>query len=149
MDAKTKILDAALRVFAETGYRGATTRRIAQEADVNEVTLFRHYGSKDDLIRAAVQDAALEEAHPVLPTQPVDREAELVTWAEAHHQRMHARRAIIRTCLAESTGHPEMALCVSEGPRRVAHELKSYLQRLRATGRIDREVNLDVATTVL
>ncbi len=46
------ILDAALKVFAEKGYRGATTRLIAQEADVNEVTLFRHFGSKEGLLRA-------------------------------------------------------------------------------------------------
>ena len=72
MDAKTKILEAALRVFAETGYRGATTRRIAQEADVNEVTLFRHFGSKEELIHAAVRYAAVEEEKPALPVMPVD-----------------------------------------------------------------------------
>ncbi len=55
MDVREALLRAAIKVFAETGTRGATTRRIAQEADVNEVTLFRHFKSKDDLLRAAVQ----------------------------------------------------------------------------------------------
>jgi len=35
-----KILDAAIRMFASEGYDGATTRKIAEAADVNEVTLF-------------------------------------------------------------------------------------------------------------
>ena len=42
MDVRDKILLAAVTVFAEVGFRGATTRRIAQEAGVNEITLFRH-----------------------------------------------------------------------------------------------------------
>ncbi len=50
-DTEQKILDAALRVFASEGYEGATTRRIAQEANVNEVTLFRKFQSKENLLR--------------------------------------------------------------------------------------------------
>lgn len=50
-DTEQKILDAALRVFASEGYKGATTRRIAQEANVTEVTLFRKFQSKENLLR--------------------------------------------------------------------------------------------------
>ncbi|NJD54393.1 MAG: helix-turn-helix transcriptional regulator [Candidatus Methanoperedens sp.] len=38
-----KILEAALRMFAREGYDGATTRRIAEEAGVSEMTLFRKF----------------------------------------------------------------------------------------------------------
>jgi AcrR family transcriptional regulator len=149
MDAKTKILEAALQVFAETGYRGATTRRIAQVADVNEVTLFRHYGSKDELIRAAVQYAATEEERPTLPDVPVDPRAELTEWASQHYDRMYARRAMIRTCIGECGERPEMAGCVSEGPRRTGLELKRYLTRLQASGLISGEADLDGSVAML
>ena len=46
MDAREKILLAATALYAETGFRGATTRQIAELAGVNEVTLFRQFGSK-------------------------------------------------------------------------------------------------------
>ncbi|MEO7475110.1 MAG: TetR family transcriptional regulator, partial [Gemmatimonadales bacterium] len=39
MNVRDQLLTAAARVYAEVGYRGATTRRIAQEAGVNEITL--------------------------------------------------------------------------------------------------------------
>ena len=149
MDAKTKILEAALRVFADTGYRGATTRRIAQEADVNEVTLFRHFGSKEELINAAVRYAAVEEEKPALPARPLDPHRELMVWARAHYDRMHARRSMIRTCIGEATEHPEMAGCVSEAPRRVGMELKGYLTRMQASGLIGNAANLDVVTAML
>ncbi|HET8686029.1 MAG TPA: TetR/AcrR family transcriptional regulator [Methanosarcina sp.] len=50
-DTEQRILDAALRVFASEGYTGATTRRIAEEANVAEVTLFRKFQSKENLLR--------------------------------------------------------------------------------------------------
>ena len=65
MHVREALIDAAIRVFSEAGLRGATTRRIAQEADVNEVTLFRHFKSKDDLITAALEQfATLAQVHP-------------------------------------------------------------------------------------
>ena len=44
-----KILDAALNIFAEKGYRGATTRAIAAKAEVNDSTLFRKFETKQNL----------------------------------------------------------------------------------------------------
>ena len=51
MSTEQRILDAALKVFANEGYTGATTRRIAEEANVAEVTLFRKFQSKENLLR--------------------------------------------------------------------------------------------------
>lgn len=51
MNTEQRILDAALKVFASEGYTGATTRRIAEEANVAEVTLFRKFQSKENLLK--------------------------------------------------------------------------------------------------
>src|SRR3954466_8351143 len=58
MSASTRerLLAAAARVYARVGLNGATTRGIAAEAGVNEVTLFRHFKSKDRLLAAVVGD---------------------------------------------------------------------------------------------
>ena len=50
-EIQNRILAAAARVYAQYGFRGATTRLIANEAGVNEVTLFRTFGSKAELGR--------------------------------------------------------------------------------------------------
>lgn len=50
-----RILDAALKIFASEGYAGATTRKIAQEANVSEMTLFRKFQSKENLLREVIQ----------------------------------------------------------------------------------------------
>src|SRR3712207_8279628 len=54
-DSRERILEAAARVYAQYGFRGATTRLIAQEAGVNEVTLFRLFGSKAQLFDELLQ----------------------------------------------------------------------------------------------
>ena len=46
---KEKILTAAMSLVSEKGYLGATTREIAHDAGVTELTLFRHFGSKEKL----------------------------------------------------------------------------------------------------
>ncbi len=49
---REQLLKATLKLISEKGYLGATTREIAQEAGVTELTLFRHFGSKERLFEA-------------------------------------------------------------------------------------------------
>lgn len=50
----SQIFEAVIKTITERGYAGATTRQIAETAGVSEVTLFRKYGSKGDLIRLTI-----------------------------------------------------------------------------------------------
>ncbi len=48
-DREKELLQAALNVFIEKGYKGTTTAEIAKKADISEVTLFRYFKSKDEI----------------------------------------------------------------------------------------------------
>jgi AcrR family transcriptional regulator len=48
--ASREILDTALRLFTEQGYDETTIAQIAREAGVSQRTLFRYFGTKEDLI---------------------------------------------------------------------------------------------------
>jgi AcrR family transcriptional regulator len=50
------LLDSARTLFATRGYAGASTREIADQAGVREALIFRHFGNKAGLFRAAVVD---------------------------------------------------------------------------------------------
>ncbi|HEX3612703.1 MAG TPA: helix-turn-helix domain-containing protein [Sporichthyaceae bacterium] len=50
------LLNSARQLFAAKGYAGASTRQIAEEAGVREALIFRHFGNKAGLFRAAVID---------------------------------------------------------------------------------------------
>lgn len=51
---RERIIDAALQVFAESGFKDATTQKIARRAKVNEVTIFRQFGTKKALFTAVM-----------------------------------------------------------------------------------------------
>ncbi|MBF6328846.1 TetR family transcriptional regulator [Nocardia transvalensis] len=53
---RAAILGAAQELFAERGFERATVRDIAGRAGVNQALLFRYFGSKDELFRAAIAD---------------------------------------------------------------------------------------------
>ena len=55
-ERRETILEAARRVFLESGFAGARTRRIAEEAGITEALLYRYFPSKTDIFRAAVHE---------------------------------------------------------------------------------------------
>jgi AcrR family transcriptional regulator len=52
---EVRIVEAAAQLFAHNGFKGTTTREIAQLADLNEATLFRYFPRKPELFWAAVK----------------------------------------------------------------------------------------------
>ena len=70
--ARERILDAGLRVFAKKGFSAATTKEISSEAGVNEVTLFRHFGSKRTLFEHVIRERS--PLHTITRTVSMDPE---------------------------------------------------------------------------
>ena len=52
---EARIVEAAVQLFAQHGFKGTSTRDIAGLANVNEATLFRHFPRKTDLFWAAAE----------------------------------------------------------------------------------------------
>lgn len=68
--ARDRILEAAFVLFSERGIDATTTREVAQAAGVNEVTLFRHFGTKDCLVREVMTAYVPVTALPQLDQVP-------------------------------------------------------------------------------
>ncbi len=134
MDAREQLLQAALKVYAVSGFRGATTKRIAREAGVNEVTLFRHFGSKEALLNEALAWKAEQALDCRLPEQPADPDAELREFCLRYHAALWESRDLIRVCMSELTEFPEAFEAACRAPDKLAGALEIYLERLRALG---------------
>ena len=150
MASRQKLLAAAARIYGESGFRGATTRRIADEAGVNEVTLFRLFGSKSALISEAIREHAPRGTEPHgLPDEPVDPEAELSAWCDAQLTHLRGARSMIRKAMGEIEEHPEMAPCMSAGTRYAFHELLEYVTHLDRAGDAITETEVHTAAAML
>jgi AcrR family transcriptional regulator len=149
MSVRDQLLESAARLYAEAGYRGATTRRIAMQAGVNEITLFRHFGSKDALIREAIARAGSSIEAQALPDPPRDPSRELKEWAKAHIAALRKRRSLIRTCMGEIEEHPGLFSRENTAPGVAAKALCKYLRRLRETGQAKAQFDEVAASTML
>ena len=49
------IIEAALSLFSRKGFRGTTTKEIAQAAGCSEAMLFKHFATKDALYSAILE----------------------------------------------------------------------------------------------
>jgi AcrR family transcriptional regulator len=55
-DRRKQILSVARKLFSQKGFRGTTTREIAELAGMNEAILFRHFRGKDALYWAVIEE---------------------------------------------------------------------------------------------
>ena len=60
-DRRSQILAAAFEVFSERGFHGTRTRELAHRAGVSEALVFRHFPTKESLIRAIIDSVGLDE----------------------------------------------------------------------------------------
>jgi AcrR family transcriptional regulator len=59
-ERREAIIAAAVRLFSEKGFRGATTRELAAALDVTEPVIYQHFETKRDLYRAIIEAKARE-----------------------------------------------------------------------------------------
>lgn len=149
MDRRQEILAAAAGVFAQYGFLGATTRRIAEAAGVNEVTLFRYFGSKDALLLEAMQHDTQATGITQLPAKPVDPLNELTAWSEAFIKHLRLRSSMIRKTMSEIEEHPEIGICASHVPKRASADLCSYLDALKREGLATKDFDSKTAAAML
>jgi len=65
VSTEKRITNAARELFIKRGYRGTATREIASRAGVSEVTVFRKFGSKKNLLKR-IMDESTERLSQVL-----------------------------------------------------------------------------------
>ncbi len=80
---RERIIETARDLFRKHGFRGVGVDAIADAAGTNKMTLYRHFGSKDDLIAACLLEVA-QEAETIwddfAAEYPNDPAAQLQAW---------------------------------------------------------------------
>lgn len=150
MSKRAHILEAAASLFGQHGYRGTTTRRIASDAGVSEVTLFRLFGTKDELLREALAGVAAGAATVhALPAQPADPERELVRWCAAYLRRLRAARSVFRKTMGELDQRPSLVAHAAAVPADASRLLREYLERASQGRLLPAGFDVTAAATVL
>ncbi|OGP45864.1 MAG: hypothetical protein A2022_06165 [Deltaproteobacteria bacterium GWF2_42_12] len=53
-ERNAQIVRVAMKLFSQKGFKGTTTREIAQKAGISEATIFKHFAKKDALYSAII-----------------------------------------------------------------------------------------------
>jgi AcrR family transcriptional regulator len=160
--ASERLLEAATRIFARDGLSGATTREIARAAGVNEVTLFRHFHTKENLVSAVAERMCGSVSGEQFRPSPLsDRSVEwleslqgvsaiLAGFAKVYYGLLSEHLPLIRTFIGEIHRHHSQEECVIKSifhPHR--QQFMEQLQAAQDHGRIRKDVNLVLAADQL
>ncbi len=72
-ERREQIIRVAMRLFGENGFRGTTTKEIANAAGVSEATVFKHFANKDELYAAILDHKSCEHGFDVPFVEIADR----------------------------------------------------------------------------
>ncbi len=130
--ARQRLLQAALQLFATQGISETTTRQIADLAEVNEVTLFRNFGSKQGLLLAVIEAAEVFTQPGEALGQQIEQfqsfaEA-LQTYAEAQLQALEQIPEFVRSLVGEAGRYSvENRQAIGRGLTQIHHHTVHYL----------------------
>ena len=147
-DARQRLLSAAARVFARDGLSGATTRAIAREAAVNEVTLFRLFRSKERLLTAVVGETFGDRnplAQTALPAFTGNLRADLILYARHYERVLVQNFPLVRTFIGEIQRHHGCEGQVLQGIfRPLRAGLIQRLDEAKAHGELRRDIDATI-----
>ena len=146
-----RLLKATLKLISEKGYLGATTREISQEAGVTELTLFRHFGSKERLFEELLKSYTflpkLKEILPELETFTCEDALTLI--ATRFLMTLKERKSFIKIMYSEVTIYPEK---VREVYNKFVDEMRAtlaaYFKSLQDRGILRKDLSTEIAARV-
>lgn len=143
MEKRAAILEAAKALFVRNAFAGTSMDAVAAEAGVSKLTVYSHFGDKDNLfrevIRAQIQDLMPEDTYQYDPAEAIRDTLERIA---LHHVRLDCDvqnvgtfRAILSDC---RQGNPRYGkLLWEEGPDRTNSLMKRLLQQAVDAGQLD------------
>lgn len=143
-----QIYRAAMQAVIERGYSGATTKQIAAAADISEVTLFRKYGSKAELVKQAITATAVQMDFTAAACYSGDPAADLLRVVCAYQDLAAQNGRFIYTLISEIARHPELGDLLN-APLDLMRGIGSLLARYQAAGVLRPEPPLHAVAALL
>ncbi|MBN1230710.1 MAG: TetR/AcrR family transcriptional regulator [Anaerolineales bacterium] len=143
---KEKILIAARNLFSKKGFDSATTREIADNAEVNEVTLFRHFQTKENLLNSVIgKFSALPDLSRIIQNKMTgDLEKDLTIFSNVLLVSMRDRCDDMRLMLCESHKHEGLRKVMAGIPAQLRSMIRKYLESQQAADIVRDDLDTEV-----
>ncbi len=145
LDTRQRILAATRALYSTKGSRGTTTRQVADRAEVNEATVFRHFGTKQQLLAAMLDHYNAETSFPealdnVRRCATVDEQLRLL--GQYAVDAVRRKEDLIKIAMAEELANPEGTTCAWRIPTATRVRVSSFFAEKVAAGELRGDPNL-------
>ncbi|MEO1392451.1 MAG: helix-turn-helix domain-containing protein [Cyanobacteria bacterium J06634_5] len=129
LSSREKIVRSALALFSHQGITATTTKEIAEQAGVNEVTLFRQFGSKQGLLLAVLQESSMLGKMQAALTDIVGANNPLLAYGEVGLDLLGNVPELVRSLIGESGQFPpENLQALGQALRQANQQTTGYLR---------------------
>jgi AcrR family transcriptional regulator len=139
---------AVINVITERGYAGATTKQMAEAAGVSEVTLFRKYGSKAQMVRQAISVIADQEDFESAVHYTGDVTVDLLRIVQKYQDSAVRFGHFFAALLSEMQRYPELIESISTSVG-IMKNIGQLMERYQENGVLRKEHPLHAVTTLL
>ncbi len=138
------LLETALNLFSERGYRSTSVRDVTRAAGVTEAVLYHYFANKADLLTSVLARYAPFSQIPHLLDSTVDATVDevLLQLGKDLLGLLRARRQLVLTVLSEAPTDPDLANVLGRFHKSVAEDLGGFLNRRRAAGQVAPEMDV-------
>ncbi len=143
-----QIYRAVIQVVAERGYSGTTTKQMADAANVSEVTLFRKYGSKQQLVKQAISSIINLSDLASAAHFTGDINVDLTRIVQAYQDSAGKHGSFITTLFSEMSRHPELVDSIDE-PFTIFLDMGKLVARYQENGQLRKEHPLHLLAVLL
>ena len=138
---RQKLCEAAIELFSNEGYDGVTTKKIAEVAGVSEMTLFRHFGSKNNLFQDAYDSYLYQPNFESLFQSGLkgDIEKDLLRIGHVYLDVLSMNRSLIMMEIRSKTLEKGERPPLTRAPLLFKTQMIKYLEGLKSSGMIKGE----------
>lgn len=144
-ETRLRIIAATRELYANKGSRGTTTREVAVRAGVNEATLFRHFGTKGQLIGAMLDHYSAIDGIPEILVRVRELptiEEQLRELGASCIESMKRKEDLIKVSMAEEFTNPEGHTCAWRAPAAARVAVGEFFAERVAAGALRGEPQL-------
>ena len=151
-DPRQRILEAAMRCFAESGFHGASMQEICAAASMSPGGVYRYFASKDAIIVAIA--GHVHDSNAAYFEQMTAQGATLHSFLEVGFACLKdltqgPASGLFCEVFAEAQRHPQIRVAFEDKCRQVRAMMRDVLARMQAEGAIEHTLDVDVVAIML
>ncbi|GGE56363.1 hypothetical protein GCM10011391_39170 [Pullulanibacillus camelliae] len=138
METDEKILDSAILLMASKGYKAVTIKEIAAHASVSEMTVYRQFGNKQNILDAIITKfqyaSSLKEQLEKELTY--DLEHDLLLYSIIYQNYMIKNKQIYMISVLERNTMPDLHLTLHKNVEEIQQFLLDYFRKMQSQGKL-------------